>query len=196
MVDIVLVRHASTAWSGVRYCGVSDPPLTSAGLAEAHRLAAWLAPTLDPSWRVVASPSRRATGTASAIVTAARLPGAEIDPRWREADVGLAEGRTFDELARIAPEVATALAGGELEIDWPGGETSASLAARVGEAMTDLAADGRPVLVVSHAGPILHACAWVERREVSPDDVVAPATARHLVVAEGSDRHPVLRSSA
>ena len=32
-LEIVLVRHASTDWSGRRYCGRSDPPLNEAGQA-------------------------------------------------------------------------------------------------------------------------------------------------------------------
>ena len=103
MVEVILVRHAATAWSGVRYCGVSDPPLSPTGLGEARWLAATLAGDLPPNTRIVSSPSRRAVATASAIVDAGRLPGVELDPRWREADVGVAEGRTFEELELIAP---------------------------------------------------------------------------------------------
>ena len=97
MVEVILVRHAATAWSGVRYCGVSDPPLSPTGLGEARWLAATLAGDLPPNTRIVSSPSRRAVATASAIVDAGRLPGVELDPRWREADVGVAEGRTEPE---------------------------------------------------------------------------------------------------
>lgn len=196
MVDIILVRHASTSWSGVRYCGISDPPLSPTGLAEARRLAEELARDLSPDCRIVSSPSRRALATASAIADAVRAPGVEIDPRWREADVGIAEGRTFDELAEIAPEVAASIAGGELAIDWPGGETHVSLEERVAEAWADLVADGRPAVVATHAGPFMHGCAIEQGRPPSTDDLVPPATARRIPVAEGSVRPTVLRSSA
>ena len=159
MAEIILVRHAATSWSGVRYCGISDPPLSPTGLAEARRLAASLSRELPSDVRVVSSPSRRAVATASAIVDAARLAGAELDERWREADVGIAEGRTFDELQALAPDVAAALARGDLEIDWPGGETHASLRARIAAAWGDLLAVGRPTVVVTHAGPFMHALA-------------------------------------
>ena len=191
-----MVRHAATAWSGLRYCGVSDPPLSSRGLADARRLAAALVDDLPPDVRIVSSPARRAISTASAIVDAGRLPGVEIDPRWREADVGIAEGRTFDELQVIAPHVAAALAGGELEIDWPGGETYAALATRVADAWVDVVAIGRPTIVVTHAGPFMHACALGEGRPISREDLVEPAALRRLEVPEGSGRSGVLRSSA
>jgi broad specificity phosphatase PhoE len=134
--------------------------------------------------------------TATAIVEAAHLPGVELDARWREADVGMAEGRTFDELSAIAPDVAAALARGDLEIDWPGGETHSSLAARVADAWADLVAVGRPAVVVTHAGPFMHARALGEDRPISRDDLVEPAATGRVLVSEGSARDAVLRSSA
>ena len=196
MVEIILVRHASTAWSGVRYCGVSDPPLSPTGLAEARRLAESLVADLPADTRIVTSPSRRAVATASTIADIAHLPGVELDARWGEADVGVAEGRTFDELSDIAPDVAAALAAGDLRIDWPGGETYASLASRVAVAWADLLADGRPAVVVTHACPLMHACAIAEGRDVARDDLIDPATARWIEVLAGSSEATVLRSSA
>ena len=196
MVEIILVRHAATSWSGVRYCGISDPPLSPTGLADARRLAVSLSRDLPADVRVVSSPSRRAVATATAIVEAAHLPGVELDARWREADVGIAEGCTFDELSAIAPDVAAALARGDLEIDWPGGETHSSLAARVADAWADLVAVGRPAVVVTHAGPFMHARALGEDRPISRDDLVEPAAIGRVLVSEGSARDAVLRSSA
>jgi broad specificity phosphatase PhoE len=196
MVEIILVRHAATSWSGVRYCGISDPPLSPTGLADARRLAVSLSRDLPADVRVVSSPSRRAVATATAIVEAAHLPGVELDARWREADVGIAEGRTFDELSAIAPDVAAALARGDLEIDWPGGETHSSLAARVADAWADLVAVGRPAVVVTHAGPFMHARALGEDRPISRDDLIEPAATSRVLVSEGSARDAVLRSSA
>jgi broad specificity phosphatase PhoE len=197
MVAIILVRHASTAWSGSRYCGTSDPPLSDAGIDEARRLAAELASTVPPETRLVASPSVRAVATAEAIAAAADARPIELDDRWREADCGLAEGRTFDELAAIAPDTASALAGGRLDIDWPSGETTASLRARVEEALLDLITDGQPALVVTHAGPLLHARAIAERRELRAEDLVGPATAVMLdIAADGLSGRPVLPSRA
>ncbi len=80
----------------------------------------------------------------------------------------------------IAPEIAAALAAGELEIDWPGGESHASLVARVSAAWSDLLVEGRPAVVVTHAGPLLHACALAGGRAPSRDDLVAPATVRRI----------------
>ena len=134
MAGIILVRHAPTAWTGSRYCGRSDPPLDAAGVAVAHRLAGDLATTLAPGTRIVTSPLRRAHATAAAIADAAGIDDIAIDDRWREADFGIAEGLTFEELERLAPDLARRLADGETAIDWPDGERAADLAARVAAA--------------------------------------------------------------
>ena len=195
VVEIVLVRHAATEWSGSRYCGASDPPLSDAGRSDAARLATALAPGLAPDTRIVTSPSRRAAATAAAIADAAGLRGIEVVERWREADLGLAEGRTYDELLAEAPELAAALGRGDLAIDWPGGETHAALAERVAAAWDALVADGRPVVVVTHAGPLMHALAIAERRSIRADDLVAPAAAiRVSVPADGPSASTVLPS--
>lgn len=197
MVDIVLVRHASTTWSGLRYCGRSDPRLSAEGRREATAVADRLAPTMQLEARIIASPSRRAVATAAAIAAAAGGRTVERDPRWREADCGLAEGRSFTELSSIAPATAAALLAGETEIDWPDGESSASLAARVRAACEDLARDGRPAVVVTHAGPILHAVALSRGGLTRASDLVPPATAvRVAIFADGAQRPPVLPSRA
>ncbi len=197
MTEIVLVRHAATAWTGLRYCGRSDPPLSEGGAADAARLAVSLGSTLDADWVVVTSPSQRALATAEAIASAAGVMRVEVDERWREAHLGVAEGRTFDELAADRPDLAAALAAGDLAIDWPDGETHRSLALRVASALDALLERGRSAVVVTHAGPLLHAHAIAMGRALSPDDLVAAAA--FVRVSVGADRRigpPVLRSRA
>lgn len=197
MTEIVLVRHAATAWTGLRYCGRSDPPLSETGVADAARLARSLGSTLDADWLVVSSPSRRALATAEAIAFVADGVRVEVDDRWSEADLGLAEGRTFDELAVDHPDLATALAAGDLAIDWPDGETHIALALRVAAAWEALLTRGRSAVVVTHAGPLLHAHAIARGRVISPDDLVAPAAVVRVPVgADGRLGAPVLPSRA
>lgn len=177
MVEIVLVRHAPTTWSGARYCGRSDPPLSPDGLTAALRLAKELAPKLHSGTWIVTSPLQRAVATAAVIAEVSGLGDVEVDPRWREADMGVAEGRTFGELSDIDPAIADALASGDLAIDWPGGETHRSLADRVAAAWSDLLTRDRPAVVVTHAGPLMHAVALTADRPIRADDLVAPASA-------------------
>lgn len=197
MTEIVLVRHAATAWSGSRYSGRSDPPLSEAGRKDAARLGATLAPLIAPGTSIIASPSIRAIETARAIAAAAGIDGVQTDDRWLEADVGIADGRTFDELAVQAPDLAAALAGGALEVDWPGGETHRLLAARVADAWDELVGRRRSAVVVTHAGPLMRAIALAEGRPARTDDLLGPAAfVRVRLPDEGQSTATVLPSRA
>jgi broad specificity phosphatase PhoE len=176
----ILVRHASTAWTGHRYCGRSDPPLNDAGRAAAAELARDLATNLAPGTRIVTSPSRRALATATAIARACGIERVTTDDRWRETDFGLAEGLTFDELARVEPDLARRLADGATDIDWPDGERCADLTARVSAAWRELIDAGEEVVVVSHAGPIRIAIGLATERPAGTVDLPAPGAVIRL----------------
>jgi alpha-ribazole phosphatase len=182
-VEVVLVRHASTSWSGQRYCGRGDPPLNATGRREAADLAGRLGRTLPRGIRIVSSPSKRAVATARAIRGAIEeAPAIELDPRWLETDFGVAEGRRFDDLAAEQPDLAASILGGSVSIDWPGGETSSALAMRVQAAWDDLLADGRDAVVVTHAGPLLHAIAIGSGVRAVLASIPSPAGAVRLTV--------------
>lgn len=172
MADLVMVRHAATAWSGVRYCGRTDLPLTPAGVAAADALGLALASSLPASTRVVSSPLLRALQTAQAIATAIAADGFTVDERWSETDFGSVEGQTFAELEAAHPRIAEQVAGGDTGIDWPDGETAAALWARVEDAWRDLAAATGPWVIVSHGGPLRIAIAVATGADAS--QVVVP----------------------
>jgi probable phosphoglycerate mutase len=184
-VTVILVRHASTAWSGLRYCGRSDPLLNAAGKAAAALLAGELAATLAPGTRIVTSPSRRARATAAAIASAARLEDLTVDDRWREADFGVAEGLTFEELDRLVPDLARALAEGETEIDWPEGERAVELAPRVTAAWREIAEADDEVVVVSHAGPLRIAIGLATGRPAGAVELPPPGAVIRLPTPVG-----------
>lgn len=146
-----LVRHAPTAWTGLRYAGRSDPPLSPDGLAAAAGLAASLAGDLGPSARIVTSPARRAAATAEAIAAVAGAAPPTIDDRLWEVDFGDVEGRTFDDVQARHPALAAAILVRE-RIDWPAGESDRQVRRRARAAWRALAADGTPgpTVVVSH----------------------------------------------
>ena len=150
---VALVRHASTAWSGRRYAGRSDPPLDAAGRAAAAEVGREFAGSIGPDGRIVSSPLRRALETAEAIAAATGAP-ITLDARWQEADVGSVEGLTFLDIAARWPDLARRLADGETDIDWPDGETAAAFDARVRAAWSAIADDERPTVIVAHAGPL------------------------------------------
>jgi len=177
--EVLLVRHAATAWSGIRYSGRSDPWLSPAGRAQALELGDAVAPRIRPGARVgiVSSPARRARQTARAVERALRRrpdvhvqPHLRVDPRWAEVDVGAVDGWTFERIERRWPELAASLAQGDPAIDWPAGESAVALEARVRAAWAEVWKEpASTVIVVTHAGPLRLAVAVAESRD--PRDV-------------------------
>ena len=95
MTRVWLIRHgASTASPGVAI-GVSDPPLSKLGRAQAHSLAGALA--ARPLVRVLSSDLKRALETATIIATPHRLV-VETSKALREIDFGTWEGRDLSDL--------------------------------------------------------------------------------------------------
>jgi broad specificity phosphatase PhoE len=178
--DLLLVRHASTVWSGRRYCGRSDLPLDPLGRRAAADLAARLRVSVPAELRIVSSPRRRATETARVIAAGLRTHAIEVDARWAEADFGVAEGLTYDELVGVAPDIAQQLVTGEVAIDWPNGERAAALNERIEDAWADLAGRSTPTLVVSHAGPIRVAVALATGRPAASVPLIEPAAVVRL----------------
>lgn len=183
MNRIVLARHASTEWTGARYQGRGDLPLTPSGHHEARVLARRTAAEVAPRSPIYVSPARRALETAQ--VMAAAMDGTLcVDERLREVDCGAAEGLTFDELAARWPNLAERLAGGDPRIDWPDGEPWSSLLARAGRFWCEISS-AVPVeaIVVTHG---MLSCALLDVAVGGGPVVLGPATA--ITLARGSDR--------
>jgi broad specificity phosphatase PhoE len=156
---LILVRHGQTdANARGLLCGRADPPLTEMGFRQAKALAN----ALPEGARIVSSPLTRARQTAA--VLAGADPGATavsqvtVDPRWIEMDYGDLDGCHPSVLAeqrwrdwRADPHYVPA-----------GGESLASVCARVREACSELAvtAATEDVVVVSHVSPIKAAVTW------------------------------------
>ena len=150
-------------------------------MAVAQRLAGDLATTLAPGTRIVTSPLRRAHATAAAIADAAGIDDITIDDRWREADFGIAEGLTFEELERLAPDLARRLADGETDDRLAGRRTRGRVwPARVAAAWRELVAAGDDVVVVSHAGPLRIAIGLATGRAPGAVDLPGPGAVIRL----------------
>ena len=152
--EIVLVRHAETAWSiEGKHTGRTDIPPTARGREAAAALAPGLAPRSFAL--VLASPLQRAADTA-------RLAGLEAEPEddLMEWDYGAYEGRTTKDIRAERP-------GWELWRDGvPDGESPADVAARVDRVIERVLDPARPegdVALVAH-GHVLRMVAvrWLE----------------------------------
>jgi probable phosphoglycerate mutase len=144
-VAVALLRHFPTDWNRARRLqGRTDRPLT----AEARATLAGLAP--PPPWdraRVIASPLARARDTATAL-----WPAVETDARLMELDYGGWEGRSIDALLADPDSGYVSFDRWGWDRRAPGGESPADARARVAPLLAELAADGRPALLVAHRG--------------------------------------------
>jgi broad specificity phosphatase PhoE len=169
---IWLVRHAPTAWTGRRYCGRADPPLSEEGRRVADAVAVTLAGEVPRGTPIWASPARRARATAEAI--AAAVTGAmETADELVEVNVGRVEGLTWGELSTREPDLAAAIGRGG-PVDWPDGESAADLTARAAHVAARIRAAtgaGTGLVVVSH-GTLLHA---VSAQLAGPGEAVPAA---------------------
>jgi probable phosphoglycerate mutase len=185
VTTLLLVRHAVTAQTGPMLSGRAPGiDLSDTGRAQAEAVAQRLAAL--PVAVVYASPIERTTQTADAIaghhgLSVRPLPGAI------EADYGEWTGGKLAELAKTDLWKTVQLA--PSRASFPGGESLASMQARVVAALEEVAAEheGSMIVVVSHADPIKAAIAHYtgvhldlfQRIMVSPASVTAVALTPH-----------------
>ncbi len=139
-LELVLVRHAETAWSlSGQHTGRTDLALTDTGREVARGLRGPLR-GFRPA-RVLVSPLARARETC---LLAGLDAHAEVRDELTEWDYGSYEGRTTRDIRRERP-------------DWdlwrdgsPGGESAAAVGARVDSLLADLAQARGSVAVFSH----------------------------------------------
>jgi broad specificity phosphatase PhoE len=155
--DILLLRHGQSTWNAEgRAQGWSDAPLSALGRQEAAELAAALSGRLRA--RVVAaSDLRRARDTAAILARGLGVEEVSVDARLRERELGWWSGLTGAEMQSGWPETAKAWRAHALDRP-PGGETDASVVARVVTALATLALDAAGkqgvAVVISHGGVI------------------------------------------
>jgi broad specificity phosphatase PhoE len=166
---LYLIRHGRSdlAWSGTPFTtargGQWDPPLSEEGRHQAELLAErLLVMDLDP-FVVYASPLRRAAETAEAF---ARREGVEVavEPDLAEAHIGGWEGKPFEELIEVEPEIVHHLR--NQRAIWhraPGAEREDRFRARVRDAVEGLLArhPDRNLLLFVHGGVINAYCGEV-----------------------------------
>ncbi len=147
---IVLVRHGETVWHVEnRYAGRTDIALTSLGLEQAERLAAWArSARLAAIW---VSSLSRARATAVPVARETGLP-IRTDQRLRELDFGRGEGLTVREMEILFPEALEAYRVDPVTNHLPDGEDPHQAVERALSCLWDIASihANTRVLVVAH----------------------------------------------
>jgi broad specificity phosphatase PhoE/ribonuclease HI len=149
----LLLRHGQTEMSvDKRFSGVSDPPLTETGLAQAAAAAARLAGC--GAVAVVCSPLLRTRETARQVADVLGLE-VTVEPGLRETDFGDWEGYTFAEVKERWPRELDAWLA-DTAVPPPFGESFDATATRVRQARDRVlsAYGGQTVVLVSHVTPI------------------------------------------
>ncbi len=148
MTLLAMLRHAETTWTlDGRIQGRTDVPLSSRGKDELR------ARSLPKEWRVarvVSSPLKRCLETASTL----GLHGVVSDIRLAEMSWGEWEGRR---LADLRAELGHAMQANEnrgMDFTPPGGESPRMVFERVRGLLAEIAAEGKPTLVIAHRGVI------------------------------------------
>ncbi|MHB8741564.1 MAG: alpha-ribazole phosphatase family protein [Sulfuricaulis sp.] len=147
-VQIDILRHGETA-GGACYRGRTNDLLTATGWQQM-----WRAVNDVTSWQsIVSSPLSRCASFAKALATHHAIP-LHLDERLCEMDFGDWEGHTAAELMTTAPDDLARFWQDPLHHSPPQGESLLSLKTRVLAAWNEIVDRQRPVLVVTHGGPI------------------------------------------
>jgi alpha-ribazole phosphatase len=146
------VRHAEPVQPDDRrrYLGHADPPLSVAGVEQAHQLADRLRSVSFSA--AFSSDLQRALKTAEIIVAGTGLR-IQTDVRLREIDAGLWEGLSFEEARERYPKEHAERERDLVGCRFPGGESFYELQQRTVSAFLDiLHRGGERVLIVAHLG--------------------------------------------
>jgi broad specificity phosphatase PhoE len=154
LLRIILIRHGQTDWNAGGSCGEHfrgriDLPLNASGLAEAHAVAALLAPLALAA--VYASPLARAMDTARPVAEGHGLP---VEPLQALLDIDYGQwgGRSHREVAEAWPELYRLWRRTPQGTQIPGGESLAQVRERFERGLTGLleAHQDQTIVLVGH----------------------------------------------
>ncbi|MDX1539851.1 MAG: histidine phosphatase family protein [Geminicoccaceae bacterium] len=154
---IFLVRHGETTWNRAgRLQGQRDAPLTALGVAQARAAGRTLRHLLEsehPACLMV-SPLGRARRSAELLLESLTplVDHFAVDDRLKEISWGELEGLNRAEVKAKAPYFWRQRAIDRWMLTAPGGESYASLSARLQPVLDELLTFERPAVVVAHGG--------------------------------------------
>lgn len=190
MTRILFLRHGPTDWNAEgRVQGQTDVPLSDVGRKSVQ---SWRLPPFAADWEWYASPLRRAVETATLLgADPARL---YLDDRLKEIDWGDWEGAILKKLRAEQGEAMRRIEARGLDMAPPNGESPRQLAERLAGWLAEVAAHGRDIRAVCHAGvlrgaytlatgwdmrraaPLERGHAWAHLYSLGPNGALTPET--------------------
>ncbi len=142
-MTIYLIRHGKTEANEKQlYCGSTDLPLSAAGREELENIHYDI-----KNVRFLTSGMKRTNETLKLLF--GDVPY-EVDPRFREVDVGIFEMRSYDQL-KDTPEYQTWVAGDNEANIPPQGESGVQMKTRVLQALSEIKEE---TCIITHGGVI------------------------------------------
>ena len=170
--NVLLIRHGQSRGNAERrFGGHTATPLSSRGRNQAHATALTL--KSEGITAIYSSDLARAMDTAQPL---ARLTGLHVNgtSAFRERDVGVMEGLTFEDAAQQHPEQYAALLRRDFEYVLSGGESYRQLLDRARLKLDEIIEENRGgrIAVFSHTGTIcilaLHLMGALDSPELKP----------------------------
>ena len=152
--QILLIRHGQSEGNAEgRFGGHTATPLSARGARQALATARTL--TTESITHIYSSDLKRATETAEPLAKLARLK-IKTSEAFRERDVGVMEGLTFEDAAQNHPDQYAALLRRDFEHVLTGGESYRQLLDRAWKKLDEiiLLHKGGKIAVFSHTGTI------------------------------------------
>jgi alpha-ribazole phosphatase len=149
-----LLRHPEPEAAAAGRCyGSLDLKLSETGIRQAHAIARALSRV--PFAAIYSSLHQRCTEAAHILAAGRTCSFTTIDS-LRELDFGECEGRSYDEIATLYPEIYRQWMERPTEVQFPGGESFIQMRVRVIPAVDDLLRRhaGQSVALITHGGVI------------------------------------------
>ena len=149
---IWLIRHGEPCPETRGRCyGHLDVELSAEGRRQVEAVAARIGE--EPICAIYSSPRQRAMESATILAGQSGCP-VTVEERFREIDFGDFEGRPYDEIAQIYPDIYRQWMEHPTETQFPNGESFKQMQVRVIEAARELYARhrGKTFAIVSHGG--------------------------------------------
>ena len=147
---IHLMRHGEPEGGGY-YRGITDDPLTQTGWRQMNDAVAG-----RQSWEaIISSPLVRCLDFASDFCAGQRIP-LVVEPRFKELDFGLWEGKTADEISQSDPNALINYYADPVHNNPHKGEDFGDFNQRIAHAWNQVIAEYREkrILIITHAGVI------------------------------------------